>query len=96
MTCEPELANSSVLPSAGARATCSVASTPPAPPRFSTTMSVFSRGAMSEVMSRANVSTGPPAANGTTTLMVCALAPVEQAIAKPASAAKSLYIGVSP
>jgi hypothetical protein len=74
MICEPELANSNVLPSAGARATCSVASTPPAPPRFSTTISVLSRICISSEISRASVSTGLPAANGTTTLMVSAAA----------------------
>ena len=36
---------------------------------FSITISVFSRVCMSEATSRASVSTGPPAANGTTTLI---------------------------
>ena len=74
MTCEPALANSSVLPSGAARATASVAITPPPPPRFSITMSVFNRVCMSEDTRRAIMSTGPPAANGTTTLIESARA----------------------
>jgi hypothetical protein len=37
-------------------------------------MSVLSRVCISEEIRRASVSTGPPAANGTTTLMASALA----------------------
>src|SRR5262245_38938276 len=95
MTCAPELENSSVLPSAGDLATCSVASTPPAPPRFSTTISEPSRVCMSEATRRASMSTGPPAANGTTTLMVSAAAAADKASSSAIVAPHRRNIGMS-
>src|SRR4029079_11703693 len=96
MTCDPELANNSVLPSGAARATCSVAITPPPPPRFSITISVLSRVCMSEATRRASVSTGPPAANGTTTLIASAAFDTPDSESSSASTAPKCRIIASP
>src|SRR5262245_49744166 len=97
MTCEPLLANSSVLPSGVDRATCSVPSTPPAPPLFSITSSLPGiRVCISAEINRASVSTGPPAANGTTTLIVSAAAVAVSATSSASKKPKCRIIGPSP
>jgi hypothetical protein len=74
------------LPSGGERTTISAPSAPPAPPRFSITTSALMRGDSSCPTSRATMSTGPPAANGTTILTVSAQAGAANSVAAASAA----------
>ena len=58
-----------VYPSGGAFATRAAPMVPPAPPTFSTMICVLRDFPIATPRSRATVSVGPPAANGTTTVM---------------------------
>src|ERR1700704_565363 len=64
------LPNNKVYPSAGAFATSLVPTTPPPPARLSTMTGTPNDFAISSATTRADASTAPPAANGTTTRTV--------------------------
>src|SRR6218665_2208368 len=64
MASGPEVPNSSVWPSAAARATYSAPMLPPAPARFSTTMVWPSRSFIEAASVRALASVGPPGGKG--------------------------------
>src|SRR6516225_11684398 len=68
-TCDPMLPARSVYPSGGAAATRALPIVPPAPVTFSMTMDCPSTFDICSVTTRATTSLGPPAGNGTTTLM---------------------------
>src|SRR5262249_49798981 len=68
-TCDPMLPARSVYPSEGAAATRALPIVPPAPPTFSMTMDCPRVFPTCSVTARATTSLGPPAGNGTTTLM---------------------------
>ncbi len=97
----PGVAESSVLPSAGALATMAVPIAPPPPPRLSTTTVAPISRAMGTAYERATISALPPGANGTT--RVRGLPPRSWARTAPqaraaasAQAARSFIIFLSP
>src|SRR6516164_7441765 len=68
-TCDPILPARSVYPSEGAAATRALPIVPPAPLTFSITIQCPRTLPICSVTTRATTSLGPPAGNGTTTLM---------------------------
>src|SRR4030095_15951412 len=68
MASGPDVPNSSVWPSAGARATYSAPMLPPAPARFSTIIRWAARALISAARVRAIASVGPPGGKGTTSV----------------------------